>query len=59
VIGGLRTFLAMEGNGLVGPYATCNHEDGKEAGVGSAHGVGDEADAGGGGQQIVLPRRLA
>ena len=37
-----------------GPYASCDHEVGKEAGVGGAHEVGDEADVGGGGHQICI-----
>jgi hypothetical protein len=32
-IGGLRICLAMEGDGLIGSSASCDHEVGKEAGV--------------------------
>jgi hypothetical protein len=38
---------------LVGPCASCAHEDGEEAGVGGAHEVSEEAAVGGGGQQCV------
>ena len=33
--------LGNEGGGLVGPYASCDHEVGEEVGVGGAHRVGD------------------
>jgi hypothetical protein len=32
-IGALRIYLAIEGDGLVGSSASCDHEVGKEAGV--------------------------
>ena len=41
--------MPMEGNGFVGPYASCDHKVDEEAGVGGAHRVGDVADVGGGG----------
>jgi hypothetical protein len=47
--GGLRICLPVEGDGLEGLCANCDHEDGKEGGVCGAHGVGMEADVGGGG----------
>ena len=53
-IGGPHICLAVEGDGLVGPYASCDHEVGEEAGVGGAHEVGDDAGVGGGGQQICV-----
>jgi hypothetical protein len=40
--------LAVEGDGLVGPYASCDHEVGEEADVGGAHEVGKEVGVGGG-----------
>jgi hypothetical protein len=46
---GFRIGLPVEGDGLAGSCANCDHEDGEEAGVGDAHGVGVEADVGGGG----------
>ena len=52
--GGLRICLPEEGDGLAGSCANYGHEDGEEAGVGGAHGVGVEADVGGGGQQICV-----
>ena len=33
---------------------SCDHEVGKDAGVEGAHGVGEEADVGGGGQQTCV-----
>ena len=50
--GGLRICLPVEGDSLAGPCASCDREDGEEASVGGAHGVGMEASVGGGGQQI-------
>jgi hypothetical protein len=44
--------LVVEGDGFMGPYASCDHEVGEKAGVGGVHEVGKEADVGGGGQQI-------
>jgi hypothetical protein len=41
--------LPMAGDGFVGPYASCDHKVGEEAGVGGVHGVGDVAYVGGGG----------
>ena len=45
--------MPMEGDGFVGPF---HHEVGEEVGVGGTHGVGDEADMGGGGQQICIAK---
>jgi hypothetical protein len=53
-IGGPHTCLAMEGNGLVGLHASCDHEVGEKAGVGSARPVGDEVDVGGGDHQLCV-----
>jgi hypothetical protein len=39
----------MEGDGFMGPYASCDHEVDEEASVGGTHEVGDVADMGGGG----------
>jgi hypothetical protein len=47
--GGLGVYLLVEGGGLVRSCANCDHEDGEEAGVDGAHGVGGEGDVGGGG----------
>jgi hypothetical protein len=47
--GGLGVYLLVEGGGLVRSCANCDHEDGEEAGVDGAHGVGGEANVGGGG----------
>jgi hypothetical protein len=44
----------VEGGGLVGPYASCNHEVGNEGGVVGAHGVGEKADMGGDGHQTCI-----
>jgi hypothetical protein len=44
--------LAVEGDGMMGPYASCDHEVGEEAGVGGAHEAGNEASVGGDDQQI-------
>jgi hypothetical protein len=33
-IGGPRICLAVEGDGSVGPYVSCDHEVGEKAGVG-------------------------
>jgi hypothetical protein len=41
---------------LLGSLVSCDHEVDKVAGVEGAHGVGEEADVGGGDQQIVFPR---
>jgi hypothetical protein len=41
---------------LFGSLVSCDHEVGEDAGVGVAHGVGEKADVGGGGRQVVLPR---
>jgi hypothetical protein len=46
--------LAVEGSGLVGLYASCNHKVGKEAGVVGAHGVGEKVNVEGGGQHICV-----
>jgi hypothetical protein len=54
VNGGLCICLPMEGDVLAGSCANYDHKDGEEAGVGGAHGVGVEADVGGGGQQICV-----
>jgi len=53
-IGGTRICLAVEGDGLVGPYASCDNKVGEEDGVGGAHEVGNDASMGGGGQQICV-----
>jgi hypothetical protein len=55
-IGGPRSCLAMEGDGLVGSYASCDHEVDEEAGMGGVHGVGDEADVEMMASRFVLPR---
>ena len=47
--GGLGVCLLVEGSGLVRPCANSAHKDGEEAGMDGAHGVGEEADVGGGG----------
>lgn len=49
MIGGPRFCLVVQGDGLVEPYASCNHKVSEEVDVGDAHRVGDEADMGGGG----------
>ena len=35
---------------LCGSLVSCNHKDGEDASVGGVHGVGEEADVGGGAQ---------
>ena len=52
--GGSRAshLLEVEGDGLVGPYASCDHEVGEEAGLGGTHEAGKEANMRGGRQQI-------
>ena len=55
-IGGPLICLAVEGDGLVGPYASYDHEVGDLATVGGTQGVGDETDVGGGGQQICVAK---
>ena len=47
--GGLGVCLPVDGGGLVRPCANCDHEDGEEDGVDDTHGVGEEANVGGGG----------
>ena len=47
--GGLGICLPVEGDGLVRPCTNCDHEDGEEDGVDDTHGVGEEANVGGGG----------
>jgi hypothetical protein len=44
--------LAVEGDGTMEPYASCDHEVGEEAGMGGAHEAGNEVGEGGDGQQI-------
>jgi hypothetical protein len=46
----------MEGDGLVGSYASCDHEVDEEAGMGGVHGVGDEADVEMMANRFMLPR---
>jgi hypothetical protein len=36
----------------MGPYASCDHEVGEEAGMEGTHEAGNEAGVGGDGQQI-------
>ena len=48
-------YLEAEGDGLVGTYTSCDHKVG-EPDMGGTHGVGDEADMGGGGQQICIAK---
>jgi hypothetical protein len=52
--GGPLICLAVEGDGLMGPYASYDHEVGEEARVRAAQGVDDESDVGGGGRQICV-----
>jgi hypothetical protein len=48
MLAGRRT-LVQRSEGFAFVWQCCDHEIGKEAGVGGAHGVGKEADVGGGG----------
>jgi hypothetical protein len=55
-IGEYRIYLDVDGNGLVGLYASCDHEIGEEAGMGGDHGVGDETTSEVVASKFVLPR---
>ena len=46
-IGVPRIYLEAEGDCLVGTYTSCDQKVG-DPGMGGTHGVGDEADVGGG-----------